>query len=221
MLRVQDPFAGDEFNGTVLSRDWVAHDASNGLAYYGYGDKSARHIYDRRMCTMDGDDLVLTAKRIPGSKKWRSCFVAGRQANRWLPLYGTVSVRALLPQAPGMWPAIWLRSKRGASRGEVDIAEVFRRPDSHYVSQAVHAPQYGRLHYVGVGTNVPHKRHTYWARIEPEGPDIRVTVGVDRMTRGSGLITGRAARELKKANGWDVALNLAVTCRWQNGLPRW
>jgi hypothetical protein len=185
---------------------------------YGHTDPKAAHCYRASQVSYVGTTATITATRhtrtCNGKRTyWDSGFLGSRENRRWLPLYGTIRVRALLPpKAPGIWPALWLRHHNGASTAEVDLMEGFGA-SRDAVSQTLHFPK-------TVGTNVWGKGirtlapgwHTYWVRVSPRGKGARFTLGVDGHATGTYVLRDAALlNRVDKRKGWDVAANIAVS----------
>jgi beta-glucanase (GH16 family) len=206
-------FTGDDFNRRSLGSDWRAYDRSNGAETFGHTDPHALHRYDDAAVTLDGDKLVITATK-QGSY-WRSGFVSSKETGRLLPLFGRIEVNASLPDAPGIWPAIWLRHRDGSSVAEVDIIERFHAgPDD--MSSHLHFPRTAGTNVWGKGVRFgsPTGFHTYWAEIAPSGSGIKFTIGHDDTTVGSYVLPGDKDNLVKAGDQqkvWAVALNVAVT----------
>lgn len=209
---------GDTFNraGWPDPRKWVCYDKSNGNETYGHTDPDACHRYTADAVNVDGlDALQIKATRLKsGEKWWSSGFLSSRDANCYYPLFGTIKIEATLPQASGIWPGIWLRAKNGgATRAEVDIAEVFFAGGDQ-VSQHLHFPATTGRSVFGKGMKLPIGPHIYWVKIVPEGTTkVKFTMGVDAKVAGSYIHPNRAAltKGCDLNEFWDVALNLAVS----------
>jgi hypothetical protein len=205
----------DTFNrkGWPDPRNWVCYDADNGNSRYGHTDEFARHVYSADAVSLDGVDAMnITATRTkPG--EWRSGFVTSKPG-MFLPFFGTIKVNATLPQASGIWPAIWCCAQvGGATRAEMDLAEVFFAGGDQ-VSQHLHFPSSTGKSRLGKGAKLPLGPHTYWARVTPSGTSaVKFELGVDAKTMGTYTHPNRAAltkgTDLK--NWWDVRLNVAVS----------
>jgi hypothetical protein len=194
-----------------------------GSALYGHTDPRAAHCYRAAQVKVsEAGAATITATRKARTCRgkrtaWDSGFLGSRESGLYLPLYGTIRVRATIPpKAPGIWPALWLRHRNGASTGEVDLFEGFgASPDA--ASQTLHFPRsagtsvWGR----GIRTLGPGP-HTFWARIVPEGSGVRFTLGVDGRTTGTyRLADASGLRRVDPRRAWDVAANIAVSSgRW-------
>jgi hypothetical protein len=206
--------AGDTFNrvGWPDPRKWVCYDESNGNAHYGHTDTYARHLYSADAVAVDGvDAMTITATR-KSATEWSSGFVTSK-TKFYFPLYGTIKVQATLPQASGIWPAIWACAKAGgATRAEMDIAEVFFAGGDQ-VSQTLHFPSTTGKSVFGKGQKLPIGPHTYWAQVRAMGDAVMFTMGVDDIKAGAYRHPNRAALEkgADLLNFWDVRLNVAVS----------
>lgn len=190
---------------------------SGSLALYGHTDSYAAHCYRTSQVTQT-NTLTVTAVRktrtCNGKRTyWDSGFAGSRESNVYFPLYGTIKIRATLPaRAPGIWPALWLRHRNGASTGEVDLMEVFAG-GKDAVSQHLHFPNTAGTGVWGKGVRtLSPGPHTYWVRIVPVGSATKFTVGVDSKTTGTYTLKNSSKlRNVNKSKAWDVAANIAVS----------
>ena len=127
------PVWADEFTGAAGSAPnpsiWGYQVGGDGWG----NDELECYTDDRSTSALDGKgDLVITANNTPG----RQCsdgttrdYTSARlvTANKRTLQYGHIRVRAELPGAPGMWPAIWAVGADPAVKwphsGEIDIDE--------------------------------------------------------------------------------------------------
>ena len=122
----------DEFNGTSV--DTNAWSLYNGYLQNGNNEQQ---IYQPANATESNGYLNITADYVPAGVDGYSYTSAHVQTNTFNFLYGTVSVRALMPGGVGPWPAIWLLGAQcQANAGgpacdwpypgsdEIDIAEI-------------------------------------------------------------------------------------------------
>lgn len=204
----------DTFNrkGWPDPRIWTCYDKSNGNATYGHTDPNARHIYSADAVEMDGvDAMTITAKRT-ATNVWQSGFVTSKP-QKFLPLYGTIKVSATMPQASGIWPAIWCCAKDGgAARAEMDLCEVFFAGGDQ-CSQHLHFPSTTGKSVFGKGYKLAAGPHTYWAKVQAVGTGVVFSMGVDDKAGGSYRHPNRALLEkgTNLMDFWDVRLNVAVS----------
>lgn len=194
-----------------------------GSALYGHTDARAAHCYRATQVTVNAaDTATITATRrtrtCNGERTaWDSGFMSSRDSGLWFPLFGTIRARVLLPdKAPGMWPAVWLRHRNGASTAEVDLMESFGA-SKDVTSQHLHFPNTAGVGVWGKGVRtLAPGWHTYWVRIRPAPGGIRFTLGVDSTTTGSYLLTDTSRlTRVDRSRAWDVAANIAVSSnRW-------
>ena len=218
---------GDEFHGTGL-------DASRWRAYsgtYGNAGGGSRHCLAPSNVTVADDVLRITSERTPtpcadGSvQPYRSGFIGSREAGRYYPLEGTFTVRAKVPHAQGIWPAVWLRHRNGAGVAEVDLLESFHAQAPGRVSQVLHLD--GKVNVANRATFFESPTptpgwHTFAVRIDRldgdgdgREDDVRFDFSVDgRATHGHLDVDPRWLAAADPAATWDVAINTAVDGRW-------
>lgn len=124
----------DEFNGSVIdTATWNFEVNGNGggnneLQYYTHEDRNA--------WLEDGTLVIQALKEEYLGKHYTSARLNTSHKKDWL--YGRADVRAKLPTAWGMWPAIWMMPTDGfyggwPASGEIDIMElVGKEPNKVY-----------------------------------------------------------------------------------------
>ena len=139
----------DEFNGSGLPDDskWSYDTIGNAT---GWGNNEWQNYTSGRLenARIEKGMLYITARKEPaGNKQYSSARLGNKGKGDWL--YGRIEVRAKLPGARGIWPAIWLLPtgwEYGGwpKSGEVDIMEhVGYMPDSVFAS--VHTESYNHV----------------------------------------------------------------------------
>jgi len=167
----------DEFNvnGLVDSTKWSYDTSGN---QWGWGNKEQQWYTANCIKNAEVKDgfLYLRALKEPiNGKEFSSARIITKGKGDWL--YGKVDIRAKVPGARGLWPAIWMLSSDNyygiwPGSGEIDIMEhVGYIPDSIYGS--THCQKY----YFKIGTqktkgySVPDcdtTFHTYSMEWDPE-----------------------------------------------------
>lgn len=115
----------DEFNGsTINTADWNFETGGNGwgnneLEYY---TNSANNAY-----TSNGNLVIEARKETIGSNNYTSARMTTQ--NKKVFTYGRIDIRAKLPVAAGMWPALWMlgtniSTVNWPTCGETDIMEL-------------------------------------------------------------------------------------------------
>lgn len=125
----------DEFDGAALdARRWADH--SSAESDEGRGNPGNQQLEWNRAanCTVDGDQLVMTARReqvtSPSGTRyaWTSCLISSSPSYRFR--YGYLEERAVLPAARGFWPAFWTWQAEGVDQHiETDVYEFYS--DNH------------------------------------------------------------------------------------------
>ncbi len=125
----------DEFDGPAGAapnpQNWVPQQGGDG---WGNGELECNTPV-RGNSELNGDgDLVITAIKQPGhicSDGKSNDYTSARLSSGGLQsfTYGTVSIRAQVPDAPGTWPAFWLLGNNHdqvgwPQSGEIDVSEV-------------------------------------------------------------------------------------------------
>lgn len=130
----------ENFDGTELNLDIWNYELGDGCPNLcGWGNNE-RQIYTKDNVTIVDGNLVITAT------KDDSLYESGRITTKGKVeyQYGTIEVRAKLPQGHGLWPAIWMLgndidTNTWPACGEIDIMEyVGKEPNTLYTS--LHTP---------------------------------------------------------------------------------
>lgn len=209
----------DEFNGTGLpdAAKWSFDTIGNST---GWGNNEWQYYSAGRVENAFQDNGMLHIKAIKepaGGRLYSSARLITKGKGDWL--YGRIEVRAKLPGARGIWPAIWMLPTEWAygswpKSGEVDIMEhVGYMPDSVFAS--VHTESYN--HVIGTqrtkGFYLPdlhEKFHVY--AVEWDSARIRAFVD-DKMY----FSFNKEAADLKVwpfDRKFHLLLNVAVGGNW-------
>lgn len=174
----------DEFEYTGLpdSTRWSFDTEGNA---WGWGNNEAQH-YTRAMesnARVANGILSITALKEPvGGKEFASARLISKHKGDWL--YGKFEIRARLPHARGIWPAIWMLPtdwEYGGwpASGEIDIMEfVGYEPDSVYAT--AHTKSYN--HTIGTqktGAYYLPGTHEQFHVYALEWDSLRYSVSVD------------------------------------------
>ncbi len=217
----------DEFDGTAVNTaNWKAYHNT-----YGDGDAHMLQCNTPDNVVVSGGTVKLTAKKQRVNCPWNkvrdytSGFLGSRDVGRYHPLYGRYEMRARTPHGQGLFPALWLRHRNGASAAEVDIFEAFHSQAPGRATATLHFP-------TSIGYNVAKKTtwietpttsrggwHTYSVDILP------VTPGDNTKVKFRFAIDGVTTLEYTNPNaskwtsvdpngGWDIALQLYVGGQW-------
>jgi beta-glucanase (GH16 family) len=217
---------GDEFDGTAVDpARWRALHST-----YGDGNLELACLTPANV-SEGGGSLAITPRRqtatCPGgvTRQYTSGFLSSRDAGRYYPLELRVEMRARLPHAQGLWPALWLRHIDGASTAEIDIMEYFHAQVPGRTTQTLHLDGVANVAKATTGFEPPNQPagwHT-WAveivRVDADGDGIRDDVEFRFTTDGRETLRFTDVRHLWANSGdpqrtWDVAVNLAVGGRW-------
>lgn len=208
---------GDEFDGEVINPDnWRAYDRST----YGSGNNELACLMARNVTVSDGTAKITARPEVVcGGKPYTSGFLSSRDAGRYYPRDLIVEMRAKLPHAQGLWPALWLRHRNGAGTAEVDIMEYFHAQVPGRITQTLHLDGKSNLSKRTTAFEAPTAEpewHTYRVDIntQPDG-SVRFTFYVD--AKQSHTFTQVAPQWTAKAapdETWDIAVNLAVGGNW-------
>lgn len=130
----------EHFEGNQLNEEFWNYELGDGCPKLcGWGNNE-RQIYTKKNIQLANGNLVITAT------KNGSLYESGRITTKKKIefQYGTIEVRAKLPQGHGLWPAIWMLgndidTNTWPACGEIDIMEyVGREPGTIYTS--LHTP---------------------------------------------------------------------------------
>jgi len=168
----------DEFNtgGTPSSSNW-AYDIGHGSS--GWGNNEVQYYTDEsKNVRIENGLLIIEALKEDG--EWTSARIKTQGKQSFT--YGTVKVRAKLPEGSGTWPAIWMLGSDITDAGwpacgEIDIMEHVGK-DPAMVHSALHTPSsYGNTQNSGVTevTDFSEAFHVY----ETEWTPDRITFKID------------------------------------------
>lgn len=91
----------------------------------------------------DGINRAAPRTALPaGSRPFSSGMINTREGGQQLhfPLFSRFELRGRIPHGQGLLPAFWLRRRRGAAWGEVDIMEYFGNYRPGYTKNSLHFP---------------------------------------------------------------------------------
>jgi len=117
----------DEFEGALLSDDWV-YDIGDGCPNLcGWGNEQLQ-FYRKQNAELKDGHLVITAKRqLIRNKFYTSARIntQGRQSFT----FGRIDIRAKMPEGQGVWPALWMLGESNPevgwpASGEIDFMEM-------------------------------------------------------------------------------------------------
>ena len=210
---------GDEFNGSSL-------DPANWKAYhntYGDGNNELACLTPANV-KETGGILVIASQRETvtcpsGSvRKYTSGFIGSREAGRYYPMFGRFEMRARVPHAQGLWPAFWLRHRRGAGVAEVDVLEYFHSQVPGKGTATLHLDGRRNLLQKSVFFESPQNDgqfHTWAVEISPVGNDVKFEFFLDDRPFGSYVDTQHNWKDGTDPNAtWDIAVNQAVGGNW-------
>lgn len=213
----------DQFDGPLDLDPWTIYDQST----YGSGNNELAALLARNVFTENGV-LVIQAKRedvtVEGKPyHFTSGFVSTREVGRYFPGYLYVEARARPPHGQGVWPAFWLRHRKGATSpdgAEFDPFELFHIADIDRARGTFHAAG-SKVKEATAPLEKPTLTpgwHRFFGWIEPASGGARVVAGVDDTI---GLdVTLTDPKHLKwlttadRLHTWDLALNLAIGGDW-------
>jgi beta-glucanase (GH16 family) len=214
----------DEFSGTALDASKWEYDTSrnkvgwyNGELQYYSADRPENLRVANGFLTIEARHEKLDSKRYPdfGGQEYTSARIFSK-GRGWT--YGFYEVRAKLPCAPGMWPAIWMIPvdlEKWPDDGEIDIMEqVGSEPNLIYSTlhtklfNHVLKTQRSAQKLVPTSCSAFHVYQLDWRRNS-------ITIGVD----GHGILRvlnnvpgGRAAWPF--TTPFQMILNVAVGGNW-------
>jgi len=130
----------EQFDGASLNMDTWNYELGDGCPNLcGWGNNE-RQIYTEKNVRLDDGHLVITATRDS------SLYESGRitTKNKFEFQYGTIEVRAQLPEGHGLWPAVWMLgndidTNTWPGCGEIDIMEYVGR-EPHTIYTSLHTP---------------------------------------------------------------------------------
>jgi len=135
----------DEFsiNGLPDSKKWTYETGGNG-----FGNNELQFYTENRLenTRVENGNLIIEARK----EKWENNeYTSGKLVTKkTFPFqYGSVEVRAKLPEGKGTWPAIWMLSeniKEWPDDGEIDIMEHVGYKEG-FVHGSVHTKKYNHI----------------------------------------------------------------------------
>ncbi|RAJ16423.1 glycoside hydrolase family 16 protein [Olleya aquimaris] len=135
----------DNFDGVELNQDYWNYELGDGCPNLcGWGNNE-RQIYTKENVSLLHGNLVIKAT------KDSTNYYSGRitTKNKIEFQYGTIEVKAKLPQGAGLWPAIWMLgndidTNTWPACGEIDIMEYVGKAP-HQIHTTLHTPDsYGQ-----------------------------------------------------------------------------
>lgn len=130
----------EQFEGNQLSEEFWNYELGDGCPNLcGWGNNE-RQIYTKKNVEVSNGNLIITASK--NNTLYESGRITTKKKIEFQ--YGTVEVRAKLPEGHGLWPAIWMLgndidTNTWPGCGEIDIMEyVGREPSIIYTS--LHTP---------------------------------------------------------------------------------
>jgi beta-glucanase (GH16 family) len=147
----------DEFDGTILSSDWV-HEVGNGN--WGWGNNELQYYRPENTAVGNGV-LTITAKpQNFGGFNYTSSRIKTQGLKSFK--YGRIDIRAALPYSKGIWPALWMLGDNITSVGwpacgEIDIMELIGGAgyNDRTVHGTIHWDQNGSYAYDGDSNSLP------------------------------------------------------------------
>lgn len=136
----QEVIFEEDFDGDQLNMEHWNYEEGDGCPdLCGWGNNE-RQIYDRDYVKVEDGNLVITA--VKEGDKYFSGKINSKDNVEFQ--YGTIEVRAKLPEGHGLWPAVWmLGSDIGEvgwpASGEIDIMEYVGR-EPHTIYTSLHTP---------------------------------------------------------------------------------
>jgi beta-glucanase (GH16 family) len=207
---------GDEFNDeTIDTSKWKVYHNT-----YGDGNKELACLTPDNVEEVGGA-LVIASRRQTATcpsgsvRKYTSGFLGSREAGRYYPMFGRFEMRAMVPHAQGLWPAFWLRHRRGAGVAEVDVLEYFHSQRPGYGSAALHLDgRYNLLKkhaYFESPQTAQRGYHTWAVEISEVADGVKFEYFYDNKSIGSYVDTQHNWMEGTDRNAtWDIAINQAV-----------
>ncbi|MCB0976840.1 MAG: glycoside hydrolase family 16 protein [Acidimicrobiales bacterium] len=210
---------GDEFNdGRIDTTKWKEYHNT-----YGDGNKELACLTPDNVAEVGGALVIVSERKTTtcpsGSvRKYTSGFVGSREVGRYYPMFGRFEIRARVPHAQGLWPAFWLRHRRGAPVAEVDVLEYFHSQRPGFGSAALHLDGRYNLLKKSVFFESPKATpawHTWAVEISKVDTGIKFEYFMDEKSIGSYIDTQHKWADGTDPNAtWDIALNQAVGGNW-------
>ncbi|MBA4300152.1 Glycosyl hydrolases family 16 [Algoriphagus alkaliphilus] len=151
----------DEFNGSVLSSDWIFELGDGCPSLCGWGNQELEY-YKKENTSLQNGNLTITAKREnAGSRNYTSSRLITK-GNKFFT-YGRIDIRAKLPKGQGLWPALWMLGENISEVswpkcGEIDIMEMIGGSKDNQdgtVHGTVHWDNNGNYANYGGSTKLP------------------------------------------------------------------
>ncbi|MDZ7880849.1 MAG: family 16 glycosylhydrolase [Saprospiraceae bacterium] len=169
----------DEFNGTALDLTNWGFDVGGG----GWGNNELQYYTNNRPDNiyLDNGKLIIQAKKEAFSgREYTSSRILTKGKREFT--FGRIDIRAKLPVAKGLWPALWMLGKKidqtsWPACGEIDIMElVGKEPNKvhgtlHWANSAGSRALYGTSYTLPTGTFAD-KFHVFTAIWEADKVEI-------------------------------------------------
>ena len=147
----------DEFNGTTLnSSDWSFQNGDGCPGNCGWGNNELEYYTDRpdNLFFQSGKLIIEAKKENYAGKTYTSSKILTQGKKTFK--YGRIDIRAILPNAKGIWPAFWMLPQNNVyggwpKSGEIDMMEMIGNSPS---------TTYGTLHF-GPGPGSTQLGRTY------------------------------------------------------------
>lgn len=130
----------DEFNESTVNTNYWQYDLGNG----GWGNNELECYTDSNATVANGYLQIQAKQQTVVYNGATSNYTSTRMntAGKFSFMYGRVDIRAKLPVAPGMWPALWFLGNDFGTAGwpacgETDLMELVGS-DSHLVTGSIH-----------------------------------------------------------------------------------
>ncbi len=140
----------DEFDGNVLSSDWVHETGNDPGGLPGWGNNELQYYKSENTGVFDGYLLITAKNEFESGFNYTSSRIKTQGLKSFK--YGRVDIRAALPYGQGIWPALWMLGDNIVSEGwpgcgEIDIMELIG--GSGYNDRTI----YGTLHWLDNGSH--------------------------------------------------------------------
>ncbi|TGE22131.1 glycosyl hydrolase family protein [Hymenobacter aquaticus] len=195
----------DEFNGSISS-SWVFETGGGG---WGNNEKQ---YYQRANATVNGTDLMITARRENvGGMPYTSARMKTQGLKQFT--FGKIEARMKLPLGQGLWPAFWMLGANIGSVGwpacgEIDVMEHINAENKVYGT--VHWDSNGHAEYGGNIITSPDAYHVYSVEWEP----TYIRWFVDGVKYHEINISGGTGGTEEFQRPFFLLLNLAVAGNW-------
>ncbi|MCR5886505.1 family 16 glycosylhydrolase [Hymenobacter sp. J193] len=195
----------DEFNGSISS-SWVFETGGGG---WGNNEKQ---YYQRANATVNGTDLMITARRENvGGLPYTSARMKTQGVKQFT--YGKIEARIKMPLGQGLWPAFWMLGANigqvgWPACGEIDVMEHINSESKVYGT--VHWDSNGHAEYGGNTVTTPQNYHVYTVEWEP----TYIRWFVDGVKYHEINIAGNTGGTEEFQRPFFLLLNLAVAGNW-------